>query len=495
MRRLLRLVAAAGLVGAPLQAQQLGCSENETLTLCRTRLDSILAHQSAPEPSDTGAAATLDAALGAKTVGIGSLGSGLSSAIGDFLPTLAGALGLTQTTTQDGATSLETNLRLPFGSSLQRVRVQAVLRKPTVYQSLQDSLPVATRTETVDALTKELNDYDDVGVNLAWNLENGTFGRNFDIARALATRLVRDGIGQLKQGEVDRANTIYVEMLSHSQPGIAPSARSMPECRADADTLAFADSVAFVVPLRCFTTDQQARLTAAMIQSLTATRVTEEQLHRLLVNGGLYRLTDLVNNQPQLTFEAGLNLRRDLVGPNDFTITARYEGGFTNFNGLRRYGREHCGALTDAAMTGECLQRYLADPGAVSAVKHGDRFFISGTFTRRQDYRLSLPADSVNLVLAGTWDFTATAGYGRYVAFGSTGDELGRIDLSGDYILHHDDPTRQNRLVLAGTFTYRLSAGLSIAAGVSYASKPEFLTGVDKKFGANFGLRYKLLRS
>ena len=167
MRRLLRLVAAAGLVGAPLQAQQLGCSENETLTLCRTRLDSILAHQSAPEPSDTGAAATLDAALGGKTVGIGSLGSGLLSAIGDFLPTLAGALGLTQTTTQDGATSLETNLRLPFGSSLQRVRVQAVLRKPTVYQSLQDSLPAATRTETVDALSKELNDYDDVGVNLA----------------------------------------------------------------------------------------------------------------------------------------------------------------------------------------------------------------------------------------------------------------------------------------------------------------------------------------
>jgi hypothetical protein len=489
MRRLLRLVVAAGLVGAPLQGQQLACSDNETLMLCRTRLDSMLAHQAEPEPSADRAATTLDAALGAKTVGIGSLGPGLSSAIGDFLPTLAGALGLTQTTTQDGATSLETNLRLPFGSSVQRVRVQAVIRRPTVYQSLQDSLPAASRTETVDALTKQLNDYDDVGVNLAWNLENATFGRNFDIARPLATRLLRDGIAQLQQGAVDRANAIYLEVLGNSEAGLDASARDRPECRASVD------SVAFAVPLRCFTTEEQGKLTAAMIQSLTATRVSEEQLHRLLVNGGLFRLTDLVNNQPQLSVEAGLNLRRDLVGPNDFTITARYEGGFTNFNGLRRYGREHCGALTDAAMTGECLQSYLADPTAVSAMKHGDRFFVSGTFTRRQDYHLSLPADPVSLVLAGTWDFTASAGYGRYVAFSGTGDELGRIDLSGDYILHHDDPTRQNRLVLAGTFTYRLSAGLSIAAGVSYASKPEFLSGVDKKFGANFGLRYKLLRS
>ena len=489
MRRLLLFVVAADLIAAPLQGQQLSCSDNETLKLCRTRLDSILAHQAAPEPNDTVGAATLDAALGAKTVGIGSLGPGFSSAIGDFLPTLAGALGLTQTTTQDGATSLETNLRLPFGSSVQRVRLQALIRKPTIYQSLQDSLPAASRNERVDALTKTLNDYDDVGVNLAWNLENGTFGRHFDIARPLATRLVRAGIDKLNQDERAIADSVYLMELINSEAGLSATTRDLPECRAAPNLV---DSVA---PLSCFTPTERAKLTAAMIQSLKTTRVNEEQLHHLLVNGGFFRLTELVNNQPQLSFEAGLDLRRDLVGPNDFTVTTRYEGGFANFNGLRRYGREQCGAVTETAIDAACFQRYLADPGVVSAIKHGDRFFLSGTFTRRQDYRLSLPTDSVNLVLAGTWDFTASAGYGRYVAFSSTGDELGRIDLSGDYILHHDDPIRQNRLVLAGTFTYRLSAGLSIAAGVSYASKPEFLTGVDKKFGANFGLRYKLLRS
>jgi hypothetical protein len=489
------LALVAGLAGPSLQAQQLTCLQSETLFVCQTRLDEILAGQAAPEPGGKAGAAALDAALATRTVGIGSLGSGLASTIGDFLPSLAGALGLTQTTTQDGATSLETNLRLPFGSSVQRVRVQAVLRKPTVYQSLQDSLPAASRAGTVDSLTKALNDYDDVGVNLAWNLENGTFGRNFDIARPLATLLVRDGIAQLKQGEVARADTISREILNHSRAGLADSLRNLRECLPEADSAVFVNSVTLMVPLRCFRTDEQAKLIAAMIQSLKAARATEEQLHRLLTNGGFYRLTDLVNNQPQLSIEAGVNLRRDLVGPNDFTVTARYEGGFANFNGLSRYSREQCGAAAVADMHEDCFQRYLADPGVVSAIKHGDRFFISGTFTRRQDYRLSLPAESVNLVLAGTWDFTATAGYGRYVAFSSTGDELGRIDLSGDYILHHDDPTRQNRLLLAGTFTYRLSAGLSIAAGVSYASKPEFLTGVDKKFGANFGLRYKLLRS
>jgi hypothetical protein len=35
----------------------------------------------------------------------------------------------------------------------------------------------------------------------------------------------------------------------------------------------------------------------------------------------------------------------------------------------------------------------------------------------------------------------------------------------------------------------------SIAAGVSYASKAEFLGDVDKKFGLNFGLRYRIIKS
>jgi len=232
-----------------------------------------------------------------------------------------------------------------------------------------------------------------------------------------------------------------------------------------------------------------------MIQSLRATRTAEEQLHRLLADGGFFRIADLVNNQPQLSVEGQLSLRRDLVGPNDYSITARYEGGFANFNGLRRYGREKCAAASDTTISAACLQNYLTDPEAVSAMKRGDRFFLTATYSRREDYTLALTSDNVNLNIAGTWDFIAGAGYGRYVSFGRTGEELGRIDLTGEYVFHHDDPTRENRLVAAGTYTYRLSATLSVAAGVSYASKPEFIGDVDKKFGANFALRYRLLRS
>jgi hypothetical protein len=489
MRALVAALAAIGFAARTLQAQELSCAETETLSACRARLDKVLEQAAGAEAVATRGTDTVAAVAAAKTVGIGQLGSSLPSAISDFLPTIAGALGLTQTTTENGATSLESNLRLPIGVGLQRLRLRGTLQKPELYQPLQDSLPAATREARVAALEEELDDFDDVRLSLAWNLESATFGRNFDVARPLLTRVLR-----AKSDEIDRsarrtADQIYLDVLRTSKDGLDSAQVGRPECNWQLV------SVARTVELSCFTAEERLKLTTAMIQSLRATRTAEEQLHRLLTEGGFFRIADLVNNQPQLSVEGQLSLRRDLVGPNDYSVTARYEGGFANFNGLRRYGREKCAAASDTTISAACLQQYLSDPAAVSAMKRGDRFFVTATYSRRADYSMTLASDNVNLNIAGTWDFIAGAGYGRYVTFGRTGEELGRIDLTGEYVFHHDDPTRENRLVAAGTYTYRLSSTLSVAAGVSYASKPEFIGDVDKKFGANFALRYRLLRS
>lgn len=489
MRCLVAALVALACATRTLLAQDLSCAETETLSACRARLDKVLEQAAGAEAVASRGTDTVAAVQAAKTVGIGQLGANLPSAISDFLPTIAGALGLTQTTTQNGATSVETNLRLPIGVGLQRLRLRGTLQKPELYQPLQDSLPAATREARIAALEEQLDDFDDVKLSLAWNLENATFGRNFDIARPLLTRVLRAQSEQINRNARDAANQIYLDVLRISKDGLDPAAVGRAECNWQQF------SVERTVQLSCFTPEERLKLTTAMIQSLRATRTAEEQLHRLLADGGFFRIADLVNNQPQLSVEGQLSLRRDLVGPNDYRVTARYEGGFANFNGLRRYGREKCAAASDTTISAACLQNYLTDPEAVSAMKRGDRFFLTATYSRREDYTLALTSDNVNLNIAGTWDFIAGAGYGRYVSFGRTGEELGRIDLTGEYVFHHDDPTRENRLVAAGTYTYRLSATLSVAAGVSYASKPEFIGDVDKKFGANFALRYRLLRS
>ena len=100
----------------------------------------------------------------------------------------------------------------------------------------------------------------------------------------------------------------------------------------------------------------------------------------------------------------------------------------------------------------------------------------------------------MTLGLEGTWDLIGEFGYGRYVAFNREGEQIGRIDLGAMYVHHEDDPERQNRFVGSATYTQRVSPSLSFAAGVSYASRPEFLDEVERKVTANFGLRYKLLQ-
>src|SRR6185295_7342006 len=118
-------------------------------------------------------------------------------------------------------------------------------------------------------------------------------------------------------------------------------------------------------------------------------------------------------------------------------------------------------------------------------IHRGDRFFLAVEYAHRSDYHVALPADLVNLSLAGTWDLTGSFGLGRYVAVNKKGEEVGRIDLEGQYIYHHDDPERENRFVATATYTQRLSGSLLLAAGFSWASQPEFLGAVDKKVSAN----------
>lgn len=484
MKTAIVLAGLTVVIASAVAAQNVGCLETETVALCWTRLDSL---QSAATTSNQ--ADEPEKALAKRTAGITSLGNGFASTINDFLPQIAGALGLTETTTEDGATSFETNLRVPLGSKPQRVRLQGVLRKPTLYQPLADSLP----SDRVTELEKELGDFDDVRLVVAWNLESRTMGRSFEQARVLSSHILRE------QVEVATKTPAYlalrlnarslIDSLTFAKADYDPSTAAVPECQFNSF------SAGNKTPIGCFTDVKQAEIGIAVAEALKLIRDGESRLAEQLKVSEFYRIGTLINNQPQFNLEFGADVRENRVGPDGFTLTARYEGGFANLNGLRAHARAQCGAAKDDDISGNCLRNYLHQPGVRSSMDRGDRFFVSAAFSRRSDYAVTLPQDSVSLSQAGSWDLIGSAGYGRYVTFSRTGEETGRLDLTVEYAHHYDDPNRENRLVASGSYSYRISSNLVFATGISYASRPEFLGEVDNKVSANFGLRYRLVQS
>jgi hypothetical protein len=418
-------------------------------------------------------------ALQAKTTGAEAL-EGLGSTTSDFLAPFAAALGVAPTTTESGDVAFERSFSLPTGGAPQKVKVQALLRRPTVYEPLRNLLPEATRETRAAELAKGLADFDDVRLAAAWNLENGSFGRRFgDDERSLYAAYFE---ALFRQHDVSpkRQLEVLARAVDRHQPDEAnPALGADPRCRDAATNVAD-------VPLVCLSAGLRRDLMDGVVAAAEAVRTRELRLRDAFAAGGLHLFVDLLSNQPQLSLEASADLRDDIVGPDEMGAKVRYEVGFSNLNGLRRHCRKRRLAETDTA----CLRSYVDAPGVKESLERGDRFFLSAEFKKRRDYGVALPDDAVTLSLPGTWDFVGGFGLGRYVV---RGDQEGRLDLTGEWIYHRDDPNRQNRFVASASYTQRITDTLSLAAGVNYSSRPEFLGDVDKKLGAKFGLRYKLV--
>lgn len=476
------------LVAGPLPAQSPRCEDSDTITQCWSRFfppRAALIDSTRADSAETASTAGEVAALSVKNNGIASLGNELASAVSDFLPSIAGALGFTQATTENGSASFEKNLLLPFGAKPQRFRLRALLRAPAIYAPLADTLTTLGLNAREEAVGKQLRDYDDARLSLAWNLENGTFGRSFEEFRAAYSHLFDEYVKALNTVERNRAVSTLTQVLPESVDQIRDDRLTDHAC---IDPIANQEQEN--VRLDCLKPGVRQTVITALESAARATAQVEANLATDLKAGGFHEFNDLIDNQPQLSLEASTDIRRDLVGPNEFHAAVRYEGGFANVNGLRQY----CRSKGPAGLTPDCLRQYLESPGVRPTLQRSDRFYVVAEFSRRSDFTLVVPEDSLRLTAKGTWDLTGTAGFGRYVAFDRSGEGVGRLDLAAEYVHHQDDDLRENRLLITGTYTQRLSGSLSVAAGFSYSNRPEFVGDVDKKVSANFGLRYKLTK-
>lgn len=201
---------------------------------------------------------------------------------------------------------------------------------------------------------------------------------------------------------------------------------------------------------------------------------------------GLYKFSDLVANQPQLTFGLEGRARAPLAGPNQLEAKLTLEIGLgANFNMLKRAcGEPELG----------CYQRFLAAQGDL--VERRWRFELEASFQETDAYDSPLAGVALHLDRAQSLIAKATLGNvlswdedaaGKTVEQNTFALEASYEDVSGD-------ATRQDRFVITGTLAQRVTDDMSLELTAVWANKPEYLGEVDEKLGARAGVRYKFNR-
>lgn len=462
---------------AAAQAPAVTCSDTLTIAACWDIVSSVGSTLREDAATEQAARAT-DRELQAKTVGVPVPVPGAATAISDFLPLLAGAFGVKSTSDPDGAMVLEGNLPLPIGVHPQRARVRAVLNRPRLYQPLEELLPADTREATRTSLEETFDDFDDVALSVALNIESRTFGRSFanytDLYGAFFQDIWTEAEADL--GEAGEAQAILALQRAAKRAGqaLVPGQG----CSAAAGT---------ELPLRCIAPAERRVIVESLRVAAEAGRAMDRAMGERMRRGGFLLFADMINNQPQLNIQGEARLRQAFVGPDEYSVTGRFEMGFVNVNRLRGTCR-----AAQRAVDLACLDDYVRQPGIKGSLARGDRVWLSAKWTSRQEVAETLAAQGIALTLAGSSAVEIAGGLGRYVAVDEQGIETGRVDLAAEYVATTDDAVRHDRFLASLSYTHRVSDNASLLFGLAYASRPEFLTDVDRKVSANLGLRYRL---
>jgi hypothetical protein len=462
---------------AAAQTPSVTCSDTLTIAACWDIVSSV-GTTLREDAAETEVARATDRRLQAKTVGVPVPVPGAATAISDFLPLLAGAFGVKSTSDPDGAMVFEGNLPIPIGVNPQRARIRAVLNRPRLYQPLAELLPADTREATRTSLEQDLGDFDDVALSVALNVESKSFGRSFgnytDLYGAFFQDIWTEAEAQL--GEASEAQAIVALQRAAKRAGEALVPGD--GCNAAAGT---------DLPLRCIAPAERKLIVESLAETAAAGRAMDSAMGERMRRGGFLFFADMINNQPQLNIQGEARIRQDLVGPDEYSVTGRFEMGFVNVNRFRGTCR-----AAQRAVNLACLDDYLQQPGTKGSLARGDRVWLSAKWTSRQEVAETLAAQGVTLRLAGSSVFEVAGGLGRYVAVDEQGVETGRVDLSAEYVATTDDAVRNDRFLASLSYTHRVNDNASLLVGLAYANRPEFLTDVDRKVSANFGLRYRL---
>lgn len=470
------------------------CDRGQSFEACYDRL--MDEAERAAGPAKTAAAVVAEAEREISSKASSSIAPNTGRGLLDLLPTFASSFGIDGLKNSDG--QLTFDRRFEMGQWRTSVKGTAYLNAE-LYEPLRLQLPESIRETRSQDLDKQIGDFDKVDYQVTITREKDTgdvrFGRDPADYDDLAAALV--------QGRMAAMQRDFRSWAAGAAARIRPPANQ----EEDEDEVSVVGILLSGQPIsELIATGQISEAGAAEVEAGIRTLTAATTAGLAAIDADTDRLDELINNQPQLFFDALVEDRDALTGPTERSASFTYEMGVAgNVNKYLRWARGNVAeACRGNAFQLSCFESYLDTyPDAANA---GQRVAFSLSYADTRPIHFELPADQFVFAQPGTEKLIGSLTYGRYfpgfqffaqllpdgMRDGASPNQGTRVDLEARYESPVEDAgVLHDRLVATLTFTQGMTENTGMSFGIVYANRPEFLGDVDDKLSANIGLRWK----
>lgn len=446
------------------------CSPDQTIRGCYEQLRASASTQAVADTQAAQKEVLARAQTGAKS------GGAATSTVTDLVP-LFDALGfISDSDTEKGKLTFNLNFLLPVQDDVDhntQLRLN-VNTSPKPFDPLVQAFPETVRAARKDTLQKDIATFGESQLSLTYSLMNGTFGRDYD---RYATKLEPIFAGAIESVRPP-GDLRFIQLLTQLTSLLGSAASAAPETKIGA--LPVDDTV-------------KAQLMVAIAGNAREAAALGPLAEAEIKARGLTRLTQLIDQQPQLLFTLGHDIRDDIVGPEKTSATVTLEKTAVNLGHFLRTSGAACLNGDEVRRGGpaytacaNALDGYFAGPAKNLSTQM--RWKLAASYHRVKKWSYSYPNDSVSLNLPETDRWEVAFGLGRPLLGRQNGD---RIDVEVAYDSNIDDDTSNKERVKA-TLTYTRRVGdMDIPFSLVYANRNEFLGEVDQQISLHLGLKFK----
>ena len=225
--------------------------------------------------------------------------------------------------------------------------------------------------------------------------------------------------------------------------------------------------------------------------AISSTEIAEELADDIAV---------LAANQSKFTLDASYRDRQEAIGPKEWFVKTTYEWGVGTNIAKRLEENNAADCATKYRRTAEldedCQEPYaraLKEAVDDPDVKMGSRVTFALEYHDLSEVNLTQP---VTFNLKGSRSLVYSLVAGRDLLMDNEVDKRGRIELSISYddVTDDNEPekARKDRFIGKLTYSQRINDQLDIPISLTYANHSDYLTDVDRKLNAHFGISYKL---
>lgn len=512
-------LVSAGTTGAMGESPILArCTEGDTIKKCWDRwADPEGTFQLVDLDAPADATSSEREAIGNTTLGdflltklapVDGQDSAVSPGLKDFLNVFAATVENAEVNEGENSLNLTWNFPLLSFDKGKNAQVQVSVNEAAVYSPLEMAIPEDQRTDRVASLKQQLDDSSDVTIAFSYTALTEKLGRSFvphaDLYQPLFAKIV-----STKVSDDDNARLLrFAKVLQDLGEFHGSLTEATPLAEAAQALMAAADPPEHLASLKGSSQEETTRRLAAYVEKVAGEEAAlSERVRKALKGHPIRAFSNLLNNQPQLTFTARYRDREEAVGPSQTALTVTYEKGLFNLNSLNRYLRQQgelagCRDMAkgDRGKSEACLNAVAAyGKRVLPYLDDANRFTFTASYNETDAYNVFLPASddpvysAVSVNQKKVEKLIASLAYGRVLTNDGQGHPVSRFDLEAKYEDIMDRETLiDDRLIVTAIYTRELSDQFSLPLSLVWANKDEFLPDVDEKISANFGLRFRV---